>query len=131
MPSKTRKATRKSPIESATAFPAETIKTGVDGQEWVVMRKGSVQRWVPYKQEAVLFVMYKMGTGGSWAYKLPKGWWWVGSGSTTSATHPNEEQFQGPPASQASVKAYLDKFFRTLTKKGIVERYKLRNSYHK
>ena len=101
MPSKTRKATRKSPVASA----------------------------VPHNQEAVLFVMYKMGTGGSWAYKLPKGWWWVGSGSTSQAAHPNEEQFQGPPTSQASVKAYLNKFFGTLKKKGIVVRYKLRTSY--
>ena len=84
---------------------------------------------LPHNQEAVLFVMYKMGTGGSWAYKLPKGWWWVGSGSTASAAHPNEEQFQGPPTAQASVKAYLNKFFGTLKKKGIVERYKLRTSY--
>jgi hypothetical protein len=38
----------------------------------------------------------------------------VGSGSTASAVHPKEEQFQGPPTAQASVKAYLNKFFGTL-----------------
>uniref|UniRef100_A0A6C0K2P9 Uncharacterized protein n=1 Tax=viral metagenome TaxID=1070528 RepID=A0A6C0K2P9_9ZZZZ len=125
---KTRKASRKAPAESATLFPLETVKTGLDGQEWIVLLKGRAQRWVPHKKEAVLFVTYKMGTGGSWAYKLPKGWEWIGSGGTTSAAYPNEEQFQGTPATTATVKAYLTKFFADLKKKGIVEQFKLKSS---
>ena len=126
--SKTRKASRKAPAESATLFPLETVKTGLDGQEWIVLLKGRSQRWVPHKKEAVLFATYRMGTGGSWNYKLPKGWWWVGSGSTTSAAYPNEEQFQGTPATTATVKAYLTKFFADLKKKGIVEQFKIKSS---
>jgi hypothetical protein len=61
MPSKTRKA-RKAPAESATLFPIETVKTGLDGKEWIVALKGRSQRWVPYKKECVLFATYKMGT---------------------------------------------------------------------
>jgi GH24 family phage-related lysozyme (muramidase) len=69
-----------------------------------------------------------MGTGGSWNYKLPKGWWWVGSGSTTSPIYPHEEQFQGTPATTTAAKAYLTKFFADLKKKGIVEQFKLKSS---
>ena len=128
MPSKTRKASRKSPSESATAVPAGTVATGLDGKKWIVVRKGSVQRWFPYTKEEVLFVMYKMGSGGSWIYKLRKGWWWVGSGSTTNKAYPIEEQFQGLGATKPSTKAYLEEFFADLKKKGIVERYKIRSS---
>jgi hypothetical protein len=95
MPSKTRKATRKNKKEKEN------------------------------ESEAVLFASYKMGRGGSWTYTLPKNWWWVGSGSTASGSLPNEEQFQGPPTSQATTRAYLDKFFAGLKKKGIVTSYKI------
>ncbi len=38
MPSKTRKASRKSPSESATTVPAGTVATGLDGKKWIVER---------------------------------------------------------------------------------------------
>ena len=76
--------------------------------------------------EQVLFVFYK--GEGSWSYNLPKDWWFVGSGSTSSMTYPREEQFQGPKATKKKVKDYLDKFFTNLKKKG-VSIYKIRESY--
>jgi hypothetical protein len=76
--------------------------------------------------EQVLFVFYK--GEGSWSYNLPKGWWFVGSGSTSSMSYPREEQFQGPKATKKKAKDYLDKFFTNLKKKG-VSIYKIRESY--
>jgi hypothetical protein len=74
--------------------------------------------------EQVLFVFYK--GEGSWSYKLPKDWWFVGAGS---APELREEQFQGPKATKKKAKEYLDKFFNNLKKKGIVTMYKIRESY--
>jgi len=74
--------------------------------------------------EQVLFVFYK--GEGSWSYKLPKDWWFVGAGSTPEL---REEQFQGPKATKKKAKEYLDKFFNNLKKKGIVTMYKIRESY--
>ena len=131
MPSKTRKAkaTRISPAESATQFPLETVKTGLDGQEWIVSPRGKSQRWVPHKKEVVLFVVYKpVDTEASWDYRLPKGWWSVGAGGTTNPDYPREEQLQGPADSKAATKAYLTKFFAGLKKKGIVEQFKIKGS---
>ena len=94
-----------------------------------MVQRGKSQRWVPHKKELVLFAVYKpVDTQASWNYKLPKGWEWIGSGSTTSAAYPSEEQFQGPPATTAVVKAYLTKFFADLKKKGIVEQFKIKSS---
>ena len=82
--------------------------------------------------EDVLFVFY---TGeGSWSYTLPKGWWFVGSGSTSpigakKTRYLREEQFQGPKDTKKKTKEYLDKFFKNLKKKGIVSIYKIRESY--
>lgn len=126
---KTRKATRKAPAESATLFPLETVKTGLDGKEWIVLPRGATQRWVPYKKEVVLFAVYKpVDTQASWNYKLPKGWWSVGAGGTRDPNYPREEQLQGPPDSKAAAKAYLTKFFAGLKKKGIVEQFKIKGS---
>jgi hypothetical protein len=47
----------------------------------------------------VLFVFYK--GEGSWSYKLPKDWWFVGAGS---APELREEQFQGPKATKKKAK---------------------------
>jgi GH24 family phage-related lysozyme (muramidase) len=78
--------------------------------------------------EKVLFVFY---TGeGNWSYLLPKGWWFVGAGSTSGKTKfLKEEQFQGPKATQKKAKEYLDKLFKNLKSKGIVSIYKIRESY--
>ncbi len=37
---------RKSPIESATLFPIDTIKTGLDGNKWIIIEtKNGIKRW--------------------------------------------------------------------------------------
>jgi len=83
--------------------------------------------------EEILFVFYTANEG-SWSYVLPKGWWFVGSGSTTpiggkKTRYLREEQFQGPSDTKKKAKEYLDKFFKNLKKKGIIKIYKIRESY--
>ena len=67
-------------------------------------------------EQKTLFVFYtfeQKGSGASWMYKsLPKGWGFVGSGSTSSLggkvlKHELEEQFQGPKATQEKAREYL------------------------
>jgi hypothetical protein len=88
--------------------------------------------------QKTLFVFYtfeEKARGASWFYKsLPKGWWVVGSGSTSSLggkqlKYESEEQFQGPKVSQEKAREYLDKQFKKLKKGGIIKIYKIRNSY--
>jgi hypothetical protein len=89
-------------------------------------------------EQKTLFVFYtfeEKGSGASWMYKsLPKGWGFVGSGSTSSLggkvlKHELEEQFQGPKATHEKAREYLDKVFKKLKKDGIIKIYKIRNSY--
>lgn len=88
--------------------------------------------------QKTLFVFYtfdEKARGASWFYKsLPKGWWLVGSGSTSSLggkqmKYESEEQFQGPRVSHEGAKEYLDKIFKKLKKDGIIKIYKIRKSY--
>jgi hypothetical protein len=86
--------------------------------------------------EAVLFVFYKSAEGSNtWKYgRFPKGWWWVGAGSTSavgdpSREYPREEQFNGPKETQKAMRDYLDQYFQRLKDKGQVVKYKIRNSY--
>jgi len=88
--------------------------------------------------QKTLFVFYtfqEKAREASWTYKsLPKGWGFVGSGSTSSIggkvlKHELEEQFQGPKISQEKAREYLDKVFKKLKKHGIIKIYKIRNSY--
>jgi hypothetical protein len=89
------------------------------------------------KSEKVIFVFYTFedkSKGGSWSYVLPKNWWFVGSGSTSSVSgkklkYENEEQFQGPKTTQKNTIQYLDKFFKKLKSKGVITIYKIRQSY--
>ena len=89
-------------------------------------------------EQKTLFVFYtfeEKASGASWMYKsLPKGWGFVGSGSTSSLggkvlKHELEEQFQGPKATHEKAREYLDKVFKKLKKDGIIKIYKIRNSY--
>jgi len=87
--------------------------------------------------EKVIFVFYTFKDktkGGSWSYVLPKDWWFVGSGSTSpvggkKSKYENEEQFQGPNATQKNTIQYLDNFFKKLKAKGVIKLYKIRQSY--
>jgi len=76
-----------------------------------------------------IFVFYENTPEGSWKYRLPKAWDWIGSGSTTNPKYPHEEQFSGPRANKKAMLTYLDKFFSKLKAKGVVKRYKIRQSY--
>lgn len=78
---------------------------------------------------AVIFVFYAMANE-NWTYKnLPKGWTWTGAGSTSNINYPREEQFNGPRETRDSMSEILDDFFKDLKNKGIIARYKIRNSY--
>jgi len=85
--------------------------------------------------EKNLFVFYNIKKNSSWEYKkFPKGWWWVGSGSTTPINkkkieYLREEQFNGPKITQDKMHEYLNSFFTKLKKEGFIEKYKIRKSY--
>src|SRR5437868_4953108 len=86
--------------------------------------------------DTVLFVFYELVGDGSWSYgKMPKGWKWIGAGttrpvgSTTPTKYPREEQFNGPKETRLMMREYLDKHFGILKKDNVIKRYKIRNSY--
>jgi hypothetical protein len=86
--------------------------------------------------EKTLFVFYtSTPNSDSWAYsKFPKGWGWVGAGSTSPVggaplKYQREEQFSGPAETQAAMKELLTKKFDALKKAGTIAIYKIRNSY--
>ena len=85
--------------------------------------------------ESTVFVSYKLENGEGWTYNLPKGWWWVGSGSTEpvnskcKSDYPREEQFSGPKETRDKTKTYLENVFQKLKTKNIIGSFKIRNSY--
>lgn len=92
------------------------------------------------EDEKVLFVFYTLtenptGEHRSWTYKrFPKGWWWVGAGSTSPIGKPlkrfqREEQFMGPKGTQEAMAEYLESVFKGLKQKGIIAIFKIRKSY--
>lgn len=89
---------------------------------------------------AALFVFYSFppppAEPHSWVYssKMPKGWDWVGAGSTSGFGEPpkayaREEQFMGPKESKAAMREFLQETFERLKKKKWVARFKIRQSY--
>ena len=89
-------------------------------------------------KSSTLFVFYTFHANKNterWKYgKFPTNWWWVGSGTTTPiGTKKNlyefEEQFSGPSHSKIKMKDYLNTFFTTLKNKGVLKRYKIRNTF--
>ena len=83
-----------------------------------------------------IFVFYTMMNTGQWTYtKLPKGWRWIGSGSTSPVNakkllkYEREEQFAGPKETKKATIEYLDKIFKKLKKNNIIKIYKIRQSY--
>lgn len=80
--------------------------------------------------EKVIFVFYTLKSSDTWKYsKIPKGWWWIGSGSTNNPKYAQEEQFQGPEKTKTAMLMYLNMLFNDLKQKGIVKNYKIRRSY--
>jgi hypothetical protein len=90
-------------------------------------------------EEKSLFAFYTLQQSSKgWDYdKLPKGWWWVGAGSTSPVvTKPQnklkyecEEQFSGPVETKQAAIEYLDSIFAKLKEQAIVKIYKIRQSY--
>jgi len=83
--------------------------------------------------ESTVFVFYTINPNTakptSWTYgKLPTGWWWVGAGSATCG-YAQEEQFTGPPKSQAVLEKLLRTKFEKLKKDGILTKFKLYKKY--
>jgi hypothetical protein len=82
-----------------------------------------------------LFVFYTLLKPVSWTYgKFPQGWVWTGSGFTNPLNgkklkYEREEQFNGTQKNQDKMKDYLDRYFKKLKEKGVVQFYKIRGSY--
>ena len=101
-------------------------------------KKGKKQKNKSLKDETgdkVLFVFYTFDNTESWSYgKFPKGWRWVGSGSTAAvgkkkSKYEQEEQFMGPEKTRKNMHNYLDKYFKNLKKNKVIKIYKVENSY--
>jgi len=98
----------------------------------------SNKKVIEEKEEKVLFVFYTFAdasVGGSWEYsKMPKGWWWVGSGNTSALgdkkmKYENEEQFSGTEDAQGKTKQYLNGVFTKLKTQNVITRFKIETSY--
>ncbi len=83
-----------------------------------------------------LFAFYTMAKSERWEYKkMPKTWYWVGSGSTSACNstekkkYQREEQFGGPAETFEKMKKYLEDFFTKLKKNGIILNYKIVDHY--
>jgi hypothetical protein len=93
----------------------------------------------PEEERGGVFVFYTFTdkeNPASWRYtkKFPKGWYWVGSGTTSpigekSTLYENEEQFAGPKNTQSQMIKYLTAFFKIVKQKNDITRYKIRTSY--
>jgi hypothetical protein len=88
------------------------------------------------KEEKPLIVLYTINTKSdkdkSWDYGkgLPKGWWWVGGGSTAGKQgYLQEEQFTGPSKARGAARMFLTMFFKNLQRDGIITKFKVRESY--
>lgn len=89
--------------------------------------------------EKTLYVFYTVNENTDkkkyWMYgKFPKGWWWVGGGSTSMIGAPKleykrEDQFSGPKESLSKMVDYLDAYFKKLKNDNIITKYKIRRSY--
>ena len=148
------KKIRKGPATSATKFSVGTKKKGNDGNIWIVILTSSgIHRWkkisktekkeqisknINLKDEnndKVLFVFYTFDNTDSWSYgKLPKGWRWAGSGSTSAmgkikVKYEQEEQFMGPEKTIKQMHNFLNNYFTNLKKKGTIKIYKIAKSY--
>ena len=148
-PSKSYKGTEPSPKGMGWCAHGEKegkVRKGKDGKEWIVKKvKNGSKRWVKQgasnnneDKSSTLFVFYTFQPNKNterWKYrKFPTNWWWVGSGTTTPIgakknLYELEEQFSGPSKSKVKMRDYLDKFFIKLKNKGILKRYKIRNTY--
>ena len=118
---------RKSPIESATKFPINTRKMGLDGNIYYILKdKNGRKRWA---KEGCWFVIYEINLSSKikeWTYnKLPFDWFWVGAGSTKNLKYPREEQFMGRPDKSENIKEYLSKYFTNLKTKCIINHFRI------
>ena len=119
------------------------VRKGLDGNKWIVKKvKNGSKRWVRNnviknneEKNSTVFVFYTFQKTERWKYgKLPNNWWWVGQGTTSSIgtkkkLYEFEEQFDGPSKNKVKMRDYLDKFFTKLKNKGILKRYKIRNTF--
>ncbi len=89
-------------------------------------------------ESSAIFVFYTVNENNdktNWTYgKFPDGWGWTGAGSTSPVggellEYRREEQFNGPIEYRKQMRGYLDGCFAGLKKRGIIKKYKIRNSY--
>jgi len=141
---------RKGPSSSASKFSVGTKKKGNDGNMWkIVENKNGTKRWSKISKvnlktkknlkdksnDKVLFVFYTFDNTDSWSYgKLPKGWRWVGSGTTNAIRdkklkYEQEEQFMGPENTIKKMHNFLNNYFTNLKNEGTIKIFKIAKSY--
>ena len=90
--------------------------------------------------EAQLFVFYTraLGQDQTWTYAYPRTWKWDSSGAIKTSKRTNindpklyvqDESFYGDKKYYEKMKKVIDEKFKTLKKKGVILRYKIRNRY--
>lgn len=89
------------------------------------------------KSVFVFYTIHPDARARQWVYpRFPAGWKWIGAGSVNpvrgavqSDLYEQEEQFEGPVSNRQEMREVIDRVFRNLKQKGIIIRYKIRNSY--
>ena len=81
-----------------------------------------------------LFVFYKTVVPApsdvSWPeVVLPDGWLWLGSGGTSGARFPNEDQYTGPLERMQDGRHALQTYFETLVTTGAIEEFVIQDAY--
>lgn len=80
--------------------------------------------------DSVIFVFYDLKENENWTYKkFPKNWTWTGAGYTGNSSYSREEQFNGPLKYREKMINILKDKFTELERKGIVIRFKIKDSY--
>ncbi len=143
---------RKAPASSANNFSVGDKKKGNDGNMWkIVQNKNGTKRWMKISKgnlktkkniisndetnDKVLFVFYTFDNTDSWSYpELPKGWQWVGSGTTSALgrkklKYTHEEQFMGPEKTLKQMYNFLNHYFKNLKNNKTIKLYKIESSY--
>lgn len=86
--------------------------------------------------EVCIFVFFTDPKQGEWKSikNIPKGWRFVGAGTTSPIDskpleYRREEQYNGPLETRDEMKRCLDKYYKSVMEKGIIEKYKIRHSF--
>ena len=87
-------------------------------------------------EEGCMFVFYNEIKQGDWGIieNVPSGWDFVGSGMTSPIgskllEYRREQQYNGPDTSRGEMEMCLNKYFSDVVEKGLIEKYKICDSF--